>query len=194
MFNHLLVLPEKLEEKTPLDIDLSGEPLLVTPGLQGLETTKELDLVGGFSCVTITQARELLGRLHKVRCDTSFTTFSKQGRTEHADDWSASTHFLAGAVIEESSHVFLLECACNATVDMVCSYVHNFIVAHINKFTFELRIEGIEDSAFISELDEEPIEFQIIPLISHNGCLHPIGEPCFCSDFSDSEPEGGTVE
>ena len=142
----------------------------------------------------IAQAQHLLGRLHRLRCNTSFESFSKEGHKDHPDDWSRSRHLLATAVIDDESHVFLLECACNATVDMVCSLVHNFIVAHIHRFLFELLIKGIDENASISELGEDPIEFRVTPLVSHNGCLHPEGEPCCCSDFLSSESEGDAEE
>ena len=59
---------------------------------------------------------------------------------------------------------------------MVSTFLHNYIVAHISRFLFALETTHVDESTLVSEL-EETIEFQIIPLIPHNGCLHPVGEP-----------------
>ena len=66
---------------------------------------------------------------------------------------------------------------------MVCLFVHSFIVTNLNKSLCELKIEGMEDGGFIGELREEPIGFQILQPILHNGCLHLVGEPCFAQTY-----------
>ena len=81
--------------------------------------------------------------------------------------------------------MFYLECVRCASVDMVSTFLHNYIVAHISRSLFALEITHVGDSTLVSEL-EETIELKLIPLISHNGCLHPAGETCLCVD-SESE-------
>jgi hypothetical protein len=144
----------------------------------------------------IEHARKLTGNIHWVKCDTSFISFSSGGQSYHDDDWSSSSNLAALASIHDEAHLFFLECAKNASVDMVCSHVHNYIVKHISQLLFSIEIVNAQENDLISDLDQEPIEFQIISLVSHRGCLHPIGEPCYCSDTDDCEvpSEGDTEE
>jgi len=135
----------------------------------------------------ISNARDVTQRMHCLRCNTSHTSFCSNGRAEIVDDWSTSTTITVSAVIQYKIHLFILECAGNATSDMMCMFVHNWIVANICRFTFSLEIEGIADGTCIADLDDDAMEFTVIELVSHNGCLHPVGEPCLCSD---SEEEG----
>ena len=133
-------------------------------------------------CDSILNARDVTSRLHSIRCNSSYTCFCSSGRVEVDDDWSKPRTIVATATIQNKVRMFILECAGNATADMVCSFVHNFIVASICRFTFTIDITGTEDDTLIADLEDDAIEFIVTELVSHNGCLHPIGEPCFCAD------------
>ena len=78
--------------------------------------------------------------------------------------------------------MLFLECARYTSVEMVCASVHNYIVARIAKFSFGIEIPNTYENDLMSELVVELIEFEINLLVSHNGCLHPVGEACFCID------------
>ena len=60
--------------------------------------------------------------------------------------------------------------------------MHNYIVARIAKFSFGIEIPNTYDDYLMSELVVELIEFEITLLVSHDRCLHPVGEACCCSD------------
>ena len=140
----------------------------------------------GFDLSAIERARKLIDNTHWVKCDTSYTSFSAGGQMHHEDDWSSSINLAAFVSIHDEAHWFFLECAQNAAVDMVCAHLHNHIVKHISQFLFSIEIGNAQESELINELDREAIELQIIPLVSHRGCLHPLGEPCDCCD-TDSD-------
>jgi hypothetical protein len=137
-------------------------------------------------CDAIAHARNLTANVHWVKCDTSYTSFGPGGQQEHNDDWSSSNCFVATVVIHDNTHLFFLECASNATVDALCSSIHNYIVQHVRSFLFALEIPDSFEDELISNLDSESIAFRITELVSHDGCLHPVGEPCCCEDTDDS--------
>ena len=141
----------------------------------------------------IIHAQELINKIHTIKCDTSYTSFGRAGHREHLDDWRSSKSFATTAIIQEVVHVFLLECASNASTEMVCSCVHNYIVGHVCKFLFTLNIEGVNEDVPFCELEGNVIEFQTTELVSHDGCLHPIGEPCCCHMYSDSDVEAENI-
>jgi hypothetical protein len=149
-----------------------------------------LDLTDFDDMKAMANAREVVGRAHWVKCDTSYSTYDSKGCIEHLDDWSDPKFLAATAVIHGSAHLFFLEYASNASVDAVSMFVHNYIVRHISGFSFALAVEDAHEDQLMSECGPEPVEFNVIPLISHNGCLHPVGEPCCCETFSDQESEG----
>ena len=63
-----------------------------------------------------------------------------------------------------------------ALIKMVCASVHNYIVARIVKFSFEIEIPNTYEDDLISEFVIELIEFENIFLISHREYLHLVGE------------------
>ena len=168
------------------------------PGMEGLGSREDhvLDLavdegvdddwVGTMDMTHIQRARRLTENVHWVKCDTSYISICAGVESSHDDDWSSSNNIVAFAYIHDETHVFFLECAKDASVEMVCMYMHNYIVEHISKFLFTIEVPNTQENDLISEIDTESLELRIIMLVSHNGCLHPLGEPCLCSE-TDSD-------
>ena len=110
------------------------------------------------------------------------TSFGPDGWRDHDDDWSSSSKFAATASINGETHMLFLECARYASVEMVFTSVHNYTVARLAKFSFGIKIPNTYEDDLMSELVVELIEIEITLLVSHNRCLHPVGEACCCSD------------
>ena len=68
---------------------------------------------------------------------------------------------------------------------MISTNVHNYLVPHVHNFLFSLDIVGVEEESLVIGMDNGEVEFQVTELVSHNGCLHPVGEPCLCDCDSD---------
>lgn len=132
----------------------------------------------------ISHARVLLERMHYMRCS------HPEGLTEHPIDWTTCSTLLGVAMMNDVSHFFALECAANTPVWMLCDLVRSYITDHIRRFHCSVKLldYDVDDTVFderVCNLKNNVIDLQIIELVSHNGCLHPVGELCCCNECDD---------
>ena len=57
----------------------------------------------------VTKVQKIISRAHWIKCDTSYTSFTREGHVEHHDDWSSSKNLAASAFIQGYVHMFFLE-------------------------------------------------------------------------------------